>query len=420
MAGQEDPEDAWRTTRSPPPVISITNSEDGHPASEDATPLADQLLLLRDRLEEERRKRKHAEVALKTQASSGSSNTAVTPQPVFDANFFNNLLRTAVAAVPPAQQPAALRRTRMPAKDSVEAPITFNGGNGHALVDFFARLEECFAESNVLADDERLRYLPRYMSDELAEWTRGLQFYRTGHYLPTKQYILQTYGNPQARPRYTAEDLKALIREQQEEELVTRDQLYTRGVRYDLIADTLVRMDVLTTEQADRGYWRSFPPKVLEKIRLRLEITNPDFDTEMSVYTRAMVRAAANVVLRPTFFDEPPPGDARAVSQRLTEEGARGKDKAAGGVTAEEGGANSVNELIDQLARLNITDVAYARVYAQLTRLQPTYASVIAAPQVAAFAPRNTLKMPLEHPRLPMRPSGPKVAATTAERRVVE
>ena len=110
----------------------------------------------------------------------------------------------------------------------------------------------------------------------------------------------------------------------------------------------------------------------------------------MSVYTRAMVRAAANVVLRPTFFDDPPPGDARAVSQRLTEEGVRGKEKVAGGPRTEEGGANPVNELIDQLARLSITDVAYAHVYAQITRLQPAYASVIVAPQVAAFIPRST------------------------------
>jgi hypothetical protein len=314
-------------TRSPLPIDSTDEEED--PFASPFRSQEEQIQDLQDRLNRESRRRRHAEAALKARPSTATpTSTAVNP-PMFDAQFFQDLMVTSMAAVSVPQNPlvTAAPRTKMPSVDSVEAPITFDGQNGHALVDFFLRLEECFTESKVMADVDKLRYLPRYMSPDLNEWIRAQAVYERGNYIATKNFILQTYGNPQAHLRYTREDLQTVIRKQASEPLTTRDQLTKRWVKFDLISQALLKKDALTETEADNAYWRTFPSSTLDRVRQRLEIKFPDYDTEAGAYPRGDVRKAATIVLTPAFFDEPSPGDSRTVSQRLEEETPRRRSR---------------------------------------------------------------------------------------------
>ncbi|KAG9052021.1 hypothetical protein FS842_010624 [Serendipita sp. 407] len=206
--------------------------------------------------------------------------------------------------------------TPMPSPDSSHAPYFSESQGGEMLRRFFEEFEQCLKEAQISDDNEKLRYLPRYLSPILRETVRKRTSYSGGDYEAAKKELLAQFGDPKSEGRYTMQDLKAVVAEARKTELLEEKDLFERDVRFDLVANELLKANTISKDDINRRYFMCFTDEFHEKLASRLEAKFPDHDFE-TPFERKYVQEAARMILRSRWWKTKDQGDSRTMAERI-------------------------------------------------------------------------------------------------------
>ena len=283
-------------------------------------------------------------------------------------------------------------RTTMPPPGSLGAPAIFDGTKPAELPTFFKNLEECFDEAGITEDAAKVKLTARYTMSRAREWIEHHEAFECPNYNELKTALLAAFDNPQRKVEYTSEDLNALVKIHQRQDVRTLEELCARDMEFDLVTKSLIRRSLISDDIRDRRYFESFSDNWKDKLRSYLLIKKPDHprDRPHSIDT---VKAAVRYLLMPGWEDERI-GDPRILTDRIMKEVSKEKAKAANepvptsrlqqtndltrGRTAPS--SSDLDQLVNRMQNLSLDDPEYARTYAALIVQYPRYATIVKPP----------------------------------------
>ncbi|KAI0633139.1 hypothetical protein C8Q77DRAFT_1058885 [Trametes polyzona] len=196
---------------------------------------------------------------------------------------------------------------RLPPRGASGAP-SFDPNHPQTLLDFFEDLEYMLQEAGIVDDQIRKTHAVRYApSNEKLLWRQFKTFEADRSYDDFKREVIREYLGDDGKRLYSIGDLKVLVEEASHETFRSASEFKGYSRRFRIVADYLVKHDVLRNDERDRLFLKGLPMGFREQVLERLKVKCPDVLAPRQPYSVEQVTAAAEFVLDSQDEDAPLP-----------------------------------------------------------------------------------------------------------------
>jgi hypothetical protein len=303
---------------------------------------------------------------------------------------------------------------------------SFNG-EASELTEFLELFED-LAKSHGLPDDERCKYLVRYVDIQTKRVWVMLPGFATNNYDLLRKSIIAEYPGAEKGTRFTIRDLDRIVRSYRDSDISTEVELMQYARQFRAVAFWLVDNNELTVRERDRYFWYGLPQAARTAIDRRLEVRDPAYsrreapDFHKAIEAGRFVfsdealdvnRMGNHLLNHPNPVRQPPPAAPplsrpHAAHQPLDFDGIHdryGRDAprevetrtvpfAPPAPTTQKPMTDDVEELVRKMYSLDVADVSYACCYTRLIGLMPAAAQVWTAPRMPHQPPPVPSSLP--------------------------
>ncbi|KAL1944873.1 hypothetical protein VTO73DRAFT_2493 [Trametes versicolor] len=194
---------------------------------------------------------------------------------------------------------------RLPPRGATGAP-SFEPDQPETLLDFFEDLEYMLEQADVTEDQKRKDHAVRYApTTQKSLWRSFAAYAADKTYEEFKKEVVKEYLGEDGKRLYSLGDLKALIKLHTSKGFQSSSELKVYSRSFRVIADYLVKHEVLRNDDRDRYFIKGLPDALQVPVLERLRYKCPDVLAPRVPYTVAQVTEAAEFILDAQDEDAP-------------------------------------------------------------------------------------------------------------------
>ena len=334
----------------------------------------------------------------------------------------------------------------LPIEGTKGAPKKFKGRSGE-VEHFLQHYEKLCAKHAVTAPQEKIENMTQYCSRQVREFLEGLSSYSAGDWTRFKKDFKEFFNADKDDRRFRVKDLEKYVTEARSKPAM-RDLVawrkYSRG--FIRISGWLEQHHKITADENATYFWKGIPRKFRERLEHRLMGQNPTHDISKPFDIERIEKVAKALLQRDRFDRERLPSDdsddsddedssdddssddetdesaeevshkkkkvhfkkAKKLAKKKARKAHESSDEDSDDESEEEiktvhrkfkkgrktSAANAptdhdkeVEQLIDQLNRMSVTDPGYAGIYFRACIMHPMVQSLVPPPSIASQQP---------------------------------
>jgi hypothetical protein len=312
--------------------------------------------------------------------------------------------------------------TSLPVRKGKGAPDIFKG-DFRDIEPFLDHLEALIAEKNIVKDEYKCRGLVRYCSREVRETLEGLKSFTDKDYNAFKRDFIYHYDKDRERQRYKIKDLHALVKKWSGKKISNLETFKKYHLKYLKIGGWLLKHKKILDQEHRKWFWGGLHKKFRKKVEGQMRLIDPNLNIRDPFPIEGIVTAAKRVYDRERFDDDELtlfPRDRRdesssSESESETEEetssddsevidsdedseeekknrkkhrkrrdekrGEKKRKRSPGSRKKEKNDEAEIDELVDKMIRLDITEPSYLALWIKLIRKAPEMERAFARPE---------------------------------------
>ncbi|KIJ26308.1 hypothetical protein M422DRAFT_192430, partial [Sphaerobolus stellatus SS14] len=177
-------------------------------------------------------------------------------------------------------------------------------GHYSQLDDFFEQFETLATSCN-LTDEDKFKFLPKYVSSNIRETIEGMkEFKEKKDWNGLVSIFKELYNYDKVAKKFREKDLSQFVKEYKEKSMKNLEKFNKYQRKFTRIAGWLLSKKKITEEESRKYFWKGLPKSTRSKLESRMLQVDQNLDRSTPYSMEKIIAAAKHVFDTSKFYDD--------------------------------------------------------------------------------------------------------------------